>query len=128
LRASCEDHAVCVYHQSGVDLLADVIDNKNILFGSEMGGAVSGIVPPTGFYFDDTKRYIDTLDIGEVERHVILEGNARRVFPPTRCPATHEKPIVEFTRPCSHDPTERNGLRSQTFNARSKRLAVLTAC
>ena len=46
----------CVYHQPGVDLLADVIDNKNILFGSEMVGAVRGIDPTTGFYFDDTKR------------------------------------------------------------------------
>jgi 4-oxalmesaconate hydratase len=71
----------CVYHQPGIDLLADVIDNKNILFGSEMVGAVRGIDPTTGHYFDDTKRYVDALDIGEAERHMIFEGNARRVFP-----------------------------------------------
>jgi len=71
----------CVYHQPGIDLLADVIDNKNILFGSEMVGAVRGIDPTTGFYFDDTKRYIDALDITPEERHAIFEGNARRVFP-----------------------------------------------
>ena len=71
----------CVYHQPGIDLLADVIDNKNILFGSEMVGAVRGIDPTTGFYFDDTKRYIDALDITAEERHAIFEGNARRVFP-----------------------------------------------
>ena len=35
----------CVYHQPGIDLLADVIENKNILFGSEMVGAVRGIDP-----------------------------------------------------------------------------------
>ena len=35
----------CVYHQPGIDLLVDVIDNKNILFGSEMIGAVRGIDP-----------------------------------------------------------------------------------
>jgi 4-oxalmesaconate hydratase len=71
----------CVYHQPGVDLLADVIDNKNILFGSEMVGAVRGIDPTTGQYFDDTKRYVDALDISETERAAIFEGNARRVFP-----------------------------------------------
>jgi 4-oxalmesaconate hydratase len=71
----------CVYHQPGINLLADVIDNKNILFGSEMVGAVRGIDPTTGHYFDDTKRYVDALDISDAQRHAIFEGNARRVFP-----------------------------------------------
>lgn len=71
----------CVYHQPGIDLLSGVIDNKNILFGSEMVGAVRGIDPTTGHYFDDTKRYIDALDISDAARHAIFEGNARRVFP-----------------------------------------------
>ena len=71
----------CVYHQPGIDLLADVIDNKNILFGSEMVGAVRGIDPTTGHYFDDTKRYVDALPISDAQRHAIFEGNARRVFP-----------------------------------------------
>ena len=71
----------CVYHQPGIDLLADVIENKNILFGSEMVGAVRGIDPTTGHYFDDTKRYVDALDISDAERDAIFEGNARRVFP-----------------------------------------------
>ena len=51
----------CVYHQPGIDLLFEVIDIDNILFGSEMVGAVRGIDPETGHYFDDTKRYIDAL-------------------------------------------------------------------
>ena len=71
----------CVYHQPGIDLLLDVIDNKNILFGSEMVGAVRGIDPETGHYFDDTKRYIDAADISDGERAAIFEGNARKVFP-----------------------------------------------
>jgi 4-oxalmesaconate hydratase len=71
----------CVYHQAGIDLLAGVIDTKNILFGSEMVGAVRGIDPQTGHYFDDTKRYIDALPISETQKHAIFEGNARRVFP-----------------------------------------------
>ena len=53
----------CVYHQPGIDLLFEVIDIDNILFGSEMVGAVRGIDPETGQYFDDTKRYIDALAI-----------------------------------------------------------------
>jgi 4-oxalmesaconate hydratase len=71
----------CVYHQPGVDLLAEVIDTKNILFGSEMVGAVRGIDPRTGHHFDDTKRYVDALPISEKQRQAIFEGNARRVFP-----------------------------------------------
>jgi 4-oxalmesaconate hydratase len=71
----------CVYHQPGIDLLARVIDMKNILFGSEMVGAVRGIDPTTGHYFDDTKRYIDALALTDADRHAIFEGNARRVFP-----------------------------------------------
>ena len=49
----------CVYHQPGIDLLLKVIPADNILFGSEMVGAVRGIDPETGLYYDDTKRYID---------------------------------------------------------------------
>ncbi|HEX5460592.1 MAG TPA: amidohydrolase family protein [Steroidobacteraceae bacterium] len=71
----------CVYHQPGIDLLFRVIDLDNILFGSEMVGAVRGIDPQTGFHFDDTKRYIDALPIAQEDRNRIFEKNARRVFP-----------------------------------------------
>ncbi|HEX8057570.1 MAG TPA: amidohydrolase family protein [Novosphingobium sp.] len=71
----------CVYHQPGVNLLAEVIETKNILFGSEMVGAVRGIDPQTGHHFDDTKRYVDALLVSDEQRHAIFEGNARRVFP-----------------------------------------------
>ena len=71
----------CVYHQPGIDLLFEVIDIKNILFGSEMLGAVRGIDPQTGQYFDDTKRYIDHLDIPQKDKRNVFELNARRVFP-----------------------------------------------
>ena len=71
----------CVYHQPGIDLLVEVIENKNILFGSEMIGAVRGIDPTTGQYFDDTKRYIDAAKISDAEKHSIFETNTRKVFP-----------------------------------------------
>ncbi|HNY47928.1 MAG TPA: amidohydrolase family protein [Casimicrobium sp.] len=71
----------CVYHQPGIDLLTTVIPVKNILFASEMIGAVRGIDPYTGHYFDDTKRYIEgATNISAADRHAIYEGNARRVF------------------------------------------------
>ena len=70
----------CVYHQAGIDCLFEVIDVDNILFASEMFGAVKGIDPETGHYFDDTKRYIDALDLSEVDRDKVFEGNARKVY------------------------------------------------
>lgn len=72
----------CVYHQPGIDLLTDVIPVDNILFASEMIGAVRGIDPQTGHYFDDTKRYIEaTQNLSAEERYKVYEGNARKVYP-----------------------------------------------
>lgn len=71
----------CVYHQAGIDLLFRVIDIDNILFGSEMVGAVRGIDPETGHYFDDTRRYLEALKLSGEDRHKVFEGNARRVYP-----------------------------------------------
>lgn len=71
----------CVYHQPGIDLLFAVIDIDNILFGSEMVGAVRGIDPETGHYFDDTRRYIDALAISDTDKRKVFEMNARRVYP-----------------------------------------------
>jgi 4-oxalmesaconate hydratase len=71
----------CVYHYPGIELLAKVIPIDNILFASEMVGAVKGIDPETGNYFDDTKRYIDQLkSLSEENRTKIFEGNTRKVF------------------------------------------------
>ena len=75
----------CVYHQPGIDLLLDVIDTPNILFGSEMVGAVRGIDPRTGHYYDDTRRYIEAAftngALDDVARSAVFEGNVRRVYP-----------------------------------------------
>jgi 4-oxalmesaconate hydratase len=72
----------CVYHQPGIDLLTKVIPVDNILFASEMIGAVRGIDPETGFYYDDTKRYIEaSTQLSPAQKQQIYEGNARRVFP-----------------------------------------------
>jgi 4-oxalmesaconate hydratase len=71
----------CVYHQPGIDLLTNVIPVDNILFASEMIGAVRGIDPQTGHYFDDTKRYVEAAAMNPEQRYQIYEGNARRVYP-----------------------------------------------
>ena len=80
---SCENvyFDTCVYHQPGIDLLFSVIERKNILFGSEMLGAVRGIDPETGNYFDDTKRFIDAVGLTSEQLAEVYEGNARRVYP-----------------------------------------------
>ena len=71
----------CVYHQPGIDLLTQVIPVDNILFASEMIGAVRDIDPTTGHYFDYTKRYVDaTPNLTDAERVQVFEGNARRVY------------------------------------------------
>jgi 4-oxalmesaconate hydratase len=71
----------CVYHQAGIDLLGRVIDVDNILFASEMLGAVRGVDPETGHYWDDTKRYVDALELSDADRRKVFELNARRVYP-----------------------------------------------
>jgi 4-oxalmesaconate hydratase len=71
----------CVYHYPGIELMAKVIPIDNILFASEMLGAVKGIDPETGHNYDDTKRYIDKLGVSDSDRKKIFEGNARRVYP-----------------------------------------------
>jgi 4-oxalmesaconate hydratase len=72
----------CVYHLAGIELLTKVIPVDNILFASEMVGAVRGIDPETGHHFDDTKRYIDAVTrLSDEDRKKIFEGNARKVYP-----------------------------------------------
>jgi 4-oxalmesaconate hydratase len=71
----------CVYHQPGINLLTEVVPADNILFASEMVGAVKGVDPKSGHYFDDTKRYIDKAPLlNDTARRKIFEGNAHKVF------------------------------------------------
>ena len=72
----------CVYHSPGIDLLLKVVPADNVLFGSEMVGAVRGIDPETGHHFDDTKRYVDQVPgLSAGDRRKIFELNARKVYP-----------------------------------------------
>ena len=72
----------CVYHQPGIELLLKVIPQDNVLFASEIVGAVKGIDPETGHHFDDTKRYINAIDwVTPEQRAKIFSGNTLKVFP-----------------------------------------------
>ncbi len=72
----------CVYHMPGIELLTKVVPVDNIIFGSEMVGAVRGIDPETGHYYDDTKRYVDQASwLSDEEKQKIFEENARKVYP-----------------------------------------------
>jgi 4-oxalmesaconate hydratase len=72
----------CVYHQPGIELLLKVIPADNVLFASEIVGAVKGIDPETGYHFDDTRRYIEAVDwVSPDTRAKIFSGNALKVYP-----------------------------------------------
>jgi 4-oxalmesaconate hydratase len=80
-----KDHVwfdTCVYHQPGINLLTRVIPIDNILFASEMLGAVRGDDPTTGKPFDDTKRYVENAaHLSDADRKKIFEENAMRAYP-----------------------------------------------
>ena len=59
-----------------------MIPVENILFASEMIGAVRGIDPETGHYYDDTKRYI------EASTHLDRAGQRTRSTKATRGAST----------------------------------------
>jgi 4-oxalmesaconate hydratase len=62
--------------------MTKVIPSDNILFASEMVGAVKGIDPETGHYFDDTRRYIDgSTMLSGSDKRKIFEANALKVYP-----------------------------------------------
>jgi 4-oxalmesaconate hydratase len=89
----------CVYHLPGQELLAKVIPVDNILFASEMIGAVPGVDPETGHNFDDTRRYIDQLPLSAADKFKIFEGNARRVFTRLRVGAKPETAKKAMEKP-----------------------------
>jgi len=50
-----------------------------------MVGAVRGIDPETGHYYDDTKRYIEGApNLSEADRNAIFMENTLHVFPRLR--------------------------------------------
>ena len=72
----------CVYHQPGINLLVQVMGADNVIFASEMIGAVKGVDPQTGRYFDDTKPYVDAVPgLSDADKSKIFQDNALRAYP-----------------------------------------------
>src|SRR4051794_5650814 len=68
-----------IYSQDAVETLIKVVGVDNVLFASEMVGAVNAIDPNTGRWFDDTKPYLEGIEwLTEEDRKKLFEGNARR--------------------------------------------------
>lgn len=70
-----------VYHQAGIDLLLAVVPSTNVLFASEMLGAVRGADPDTGIEWDDTLRYLASATLDDTDRTRVMQDNALRVYP-----------------------------------------------
>jgi 4-oxalmesaconate hydratase len=66
-----------VYHRPGIELLLKTIPIDNILFASEIVGAVRGVDPENGYHYDDTKRHIDAMTF-------LSETTGRRSSPTMR--------------------------------------------
>ena len=58
-----------------------MVPTRNILFASEMVGAVKGTNPDTGEFYDDTKLYVDRARLSDEQRLDIFERNVVRVYP-----------------------------------------------
>ena len=58
-----------------------MIPAENILFASEMLGAVRGIDPETGIALGRHQAVRRRAGLTEADRHQIFETNARRVYP-----------------------------------------------
>jgi len=71
----------CVYHKPGIELLLKVIPADNVLYATEMFGAIKGVDPETGRPYDDTKPSLDALGLSAVDRQKIFCDNAYKVYP-----------------------------------------------
>ena len=71
----------CVYHQAGIDLLARVIDADNILFASEMLGAVKRHRPRDGLPLGRHEALRRRARPADEDKRKMFELNARRVYP-----------------------------------------------
>jgi 4-oxalmesaconate hydratase len=70
-----------IYNQDAVETLIKNVGVDNVLFASEMVGAVNTVDPTTGRWFDDTKPYVDGIAwLGDADRQKLFEDNAKRVY------------------------------------------------
>jgi 4-oxalmesaconate hydratase len=70
----------CVYWQPGMDLLVNTVPPSNVLFASEMIGAVRSKNPDSGRYYDDTRFLLESTALSPQDLDRISHQNAFEVF------------------------------------------------
>ena len=72
---------MAIYDKEGMELLIRRVGADNVIFATEMFGAVNAIDPKTGRNFEDIVPIFQSIDwLTEEERHKITEGNAKKIF------------------------------------------------
>ncbi len=72
---------MAIYDKEAMELLIKRVGVDNILFATEMFGAVNAIDPKTGRNFEDIVPIFQSIDwLTDEDRRKITEGNARKVF------------------------------------------------
>jgi len=70
-----------LYSEEALRLLIKTVGADRCLFGSECPGVGSTVCKHTGRTLDDIRPHIDGFDwLSDADRHLIYEGNARKVF------------------------------------------------
>jgi 4-oxalmesaconate hydratase len=72
---------MAIYDKEGMELLIKRVGADNVLFATEMFGAVNAIDPKTGRNFEDLVPLFLSIDwLTKEEHYKITEGNAKKVF------------------------------------------------
>ena len=70
-----------IYSKEAMEMLIRVVGVDNVLFASEMLGAVNAIDPETGKCFDDNRPYLEAIEwLSYEDRNKIFEQNAKKVY------------------------------------------------
>ena len=73
---------MAIYDKESMELLIKRVGADNVLFATEMFGAVNAIDPKTGRNFEDLVPIFQEIDwLTKEERYKITEGNVRKLFP-----------------------------------------------
>ena len=72
---------MAIYDQDGMELLIKKVGVDNVLFATEMFGAVNATDPATGRNFEDLVPLFNGIDwLSDEDRYKITEGNHRKVY------------------------------------------------
>jgi 4-oxalmesaconate hydratase len=72
---------MATYDKEAMELLIKRAGMDNVLFATEMFGAVNALDPKTGRNFEDIVPIFQSIDwLSEEDRYKITEGNARKVY------------------------------------------------